>query len=205
MTAKYWDTIHVHDYPWSKVASTYWKRYPNPNSKHVFSEDFVECELRKDGSLYTKRFISKTNSLPSWGEHFFRTRNVPLTEEAVIDPKAQTLTTYTRNIGDLRFWMGVTETVVFRQDPQNVNKTIVEKQAWIESDMYGFRSAIKKFGIDRFKKNSWRATEGFDWVLKEHERKVSPSPPCPAANRKLPHSSVSNIQLNFPSSKVEDL
>ena len=58
----------------------------------------------------------------------FISRFVPLTEEAFVDPSSKTLTTYTRNIGQLRFWMGVTEKVVFRPDPDAPDKnTIVEK------------------------------------------------------------------------------
>lgn len=224
MTARYWDTVHYHNYPWSQVASAYWSRYPNPNSQHVFSEDFVECHLREDERnsgkklLYTKRFISKTNSLPSWGEHFFRTRRVAMTEEAVIDPEARTLTTYTRNIGDLRFWMGVTETVVFRQDPADAGRTVVEKRVWIESDMFGFRSAIKKFGIDRFKKNCVRATEGFEWVLNKIYSANSSSSNSNNINSATSNSAKNSsssggnkIRLSFPnggsgggSSSVED-
>ena len=45
------------------------------------------------------------------------------------------------------------------------NDTHVKKEVWIESDCLGLRSAIKKFGVDRFKKNCVRATDGFEWVL----------------------------------------
>ena len=51
-------------------------------------------------------------------------------------------------------------------DPESDTKTKVFKECWIESDIYGLRSAIKKFGIDRFKKNCSRASEGFEWVLR---------------------------------------
>lgn len=52
--------------------------------------------------LYSKRFLTKTNKLPKWGERFFptsMTRNVFIVEETVVDPRKKTLTTYTRNIG----------------------------------------------------------------------------------------------------------
>ena len=73
------------------------------------------------------------------------------------------MSVYTRNL-NLRVFMGTTEkqTLV----PENTNKTKVIKEVWIESDIYGLRSAIKKFGIDRFKKNCDKASEGFEWVLK---------------------------------------
>ena len=160
---KYWSIIHFHDYAWEKVVSYYWKRYPNPNSQHVFSEDIIDNFIDDQGCLRTKRFISKTNKLPSWGEHLFHTRNVWLVEETIIDPKTKKMSVYTRNL-NLRVFMGTTEkqTIV----PENDNKTKVIKEVWIESDIYGLRSAIKKFGIDRFKKNCDKASEGFEWVLK---------------------------------------
>ena len=39
MSDKYWSTVHYHTFDWNRVVGTYWKRYPNPNSQHVFSED----------------------------------------------------------------------------------------------------------------------------------------------------------------------
>ena len=41
----------------------------------------------------------------------------------------------------------------------------------VESRLYGLRSAVKSFGIERFKNNCARATDGFDYVLKHlHEK-----------------------------------
>ncbi len=59
-----------------QVASFYWRRYPNPRSQHVFSEDVLERRLTEDGRLYTKRLLTKNNKLPSWGRHFFSTKCV---------------------------------------------------------------------------------------------------------------------------------
>ena len=51
--------------------SGFWRRYPNPHSDHVFSEDTVECGVREkkgDGGggggtmLRTKRVIMKVGS-----------------------------------------------------------------------------------------------------------------------------------------------
>jgi len=160
---KYWSTSHFHDFSWEKVVSYYWKRYPNPNSQHVFSEDIISNQIDDKGCLRTKRFISKTNKLPTWGEHLFNTRKVWLVEETIIDPKTREMKVYTRNL-NLRVFMGTTEKQTIL--PVNVNKTKIIKEVWIESDIYGLRSAIKKFGIDRFKKNCDKASEGFEWVLK---------------------------------------
>nr|XP_040577378.1 protein preli-like [Lepeophtheirus salmonis]XP_040577379.1 protein preli-like [Lepeophtheirus salmonis]XP_040577380.1 protein preli-like [Lepeophtheirus salmonis] len=163
MSDMYWKTEHKHNYCWDQVAKGFWKRYPNPNSQHVFSEDIIASNL--EGSvLQTKRVIMKTNKLPSWGRHFFSARRVPVIEEAFIDASKKEIITYTRNIG-LRTFMGTTEKATYLCDKDGNTRVI--KEVWIESDIYGFRRAIKKFGVERFKSNSVKATEGFDFVLRE--------------------------------------
>ena len=43
----------------------------------------------------------------------------------------------------------------------------------MESRLYGLRSAVKNFGIERFKNNCIKATEGFNYVLKHfHEKQL---------------------------------
>ena len=65
--------------------------------------------------------------------------------------------------------MGTTEKVTYKPAKDDL-KTVAMKEVWIESEFYGLRSAIKKFGIDRFKKNCVKATEGFDWVLNRKDK-----------------------------------
>jgi len=163
MTDKYWSTVHYHPYDWNQVVGTYWKRYPNPNSQHVFSEDIISSKIDEKGCLRTKRLITKTNKLPSWGEHLFSTRRVWLIEESIVDQENHKMLIYTRNL-NLRLFMGTTEKVTIVPS-ENEKSTKAIKEAWIESEIYGLRSAIKSFGIDRFKKNCDKATKGFEWVL----------------------------------------
>ena len=61
--------------------------------------------------------------------------------------------------------------VVFKADPSNPSHTLAVKQAWVESNLYGLRSAIKSFGIERFKKNCRNATDGFNHVLEKFHHK----------------------------------
>lgn len=67
------------------------------NSKHVLTEDTLE-RFSCDGKLYSKRLLSKTNSVPKWGERFYNAKSVKIIEESICDPVEKTLTTYTRNI-----------------------------------------------------------------------------------------------------------
>lgn len=59
--------VTILPYCWLAVCKAFFKRYPNPYSAHVLSEDTVHREI-KDGKLLSKRIFSKTakTSLPAW-------------------------------------------------------------------------------------------------------------------------------------------
>jgi len=164
--AKYYNTEHRHPYSWEHVARAIFQRYPNPFASHVLSEDTVYREVLSPGVLYTRRFLTKTNKIPKWGEKFLTgfVRRVPLVEESFVDSVNKTITLYTRNVG-LGNFMTVAEKVVYKASPDDPNTTIAVKEAWVESSFYGLRSAIKNFGVERFKKNCIKATDGFNHVL----------------------------------------
>jgi len=166
--AKYYNTEHKHPYSWEQVSRAIFRRYPNPLASHVLSEDTVYSKLISGNVLYTRRFFMKTNKIPKWGERWMSgfARKVPLIEESFVDRANKTITTYTRNVG-LSNFMTVAEKVVYKECPENPNQTIAVKEAWVESRLYGLRTAIKNFGIERFKMNCVKATDGFNFVLEE--------------------------------------
>ncbi|CAG0891002.1 unnamed protein product [Darwinula stevensoni] len=153
-------------FTWDHVAQAFWRRYPNPHSTHVLTEDTFFQELQGH-KLYSKRLFIKTNKLPKWGEAFVSSRTVCIVEESIVDPKLKSLITYTRNIGFNRA-MTVEEKTVYTADPQHQQWTLAKRQAWISSSLFGFKFAIEAFGLERYKKNATKATLGFMHVLKEN-------------------------------------
>lgn len=99
MAGKYYENSTTFYFNMDQVMQGFWRRYPNPYSSHVLTEDTIEREIRQDGKLYSKRLLTKTNKLPRWGERFFKANSVCIIEESLIDLKTKTLETYTRNIG----------------------------------------------------------------------------------------------------------
>ncbi|XP_043283523.1 PRELI domain-containing protein 1, mitochondrial isoform X2 [Venturia canescens] len=160
---KYYENTTVFQFNWSQVAQGFWQRYPNPHSSHVLSEDTISREVR-DGKLYSKRLLLKTNRVPKWGERFISKNVVKIVEETVVDPKAKMLTSYTRNLGYTKV-MSVIEKVVYRVSEENSEWTVAHRSAWIDSSVFGFSRAIQAFGLDRFKKNCAKMTGGFNYVL----------------------------------------
>ncbi|XP_030388595.1 protein preli-like [Scaptodrosophila lebanonensis] len=156
-------TETVFDYSWRQVVVAYWNRYPNPSSTHVLTEDTIKREVR-DGKLYSRRLLSKTNPVPKWGSRFYNNVPVRIIEDSVLDPVKKTLTTFTRNIG-MKKIMKVDEIVVYSE--QKDGRTLAVRRAYISSQVFGFSRAIRAFGIERFKVNSNKASNGFNYVLRK--------------------------------------
>lgn len=59
----------------------------------------------------------------------------------------------------------VIEKVVYTVSEENPQWTVASRSAWIDSSVYGFSRAIQAFGLDRFKKNCTKMSNGFNYVL----------------------------------------
>lgn len=160
---RYYETTIIFNFTWDQVAQAFWKRYPNPNSKHVLSEDTVARKIEA-GKLFSKRILSKTNSIPKWAERFFSGSHIYIVEESTVDPLNKVLVTYTRNLGYTKV-MSVTEKVVYKVSDTHPGHTIAVRSAWIDSQVTGFSRAICAFGYERFRKNCSKMVGGFNYVL----------------------------------------
>lgn len=147
-------TGHVVNIPFPSLA---------PSSTHVLTEDTISREVR-DGVLYSKRLLSKTNRVPKWGERFYNAKSVKIVEESVCDPKKKVLVTYTRNIAFTKI-MSVTEKVTYEMAAENGAHTVIHRSAMIDSQVFGFSKAIAAFGLERFKKNCNKMVQGYEHVL----------------------------------------
>ena len=144
-----------------------WLRYPNPYSNHVISEDTMTRKVTQDKKLYSQRLLTKTSKIPKWAEWFMgkSAYSICVVEESIVDPKEQTITTYSRNIG-LQTIMTVEEKCVYKRSMENKNWTVCERQAWVNSSMgYGMSYAIQAFGIERFRQSASKTVKGFEHVL----------------------------------------
>jgi len=160
---KYFENCTEYPFTWDQVAQAFWRRYPNPNSKHVLTEDTVSREV-KGGCLLSKRILSKTNSIPNWAKRFINANHVYIIEESYVDTKNKILVTYTRNLGYAKV-MSVIEKVVYKESEDNPGHTEAIRSAWIDSQVRGFSKAICAFGYERFRKNANKMVSGFTYVL----------------------------------------
>ncbi|XP_017045367.1 protein preli-like [Drosophila ficusphila] len=198
-------TETVFDYSWKHVVVAYWNRYPNPSSAHVLTEDTIQREVR-DGKLFSRRLLSKTNPVPKWGARFYNNVPVKIVEDSVLDPVKKTFTTFTRNLGMTKI-MKVDEIVVYSE--QKDGSTLAVRRAYISSQVFGFSRAIRAFGIERFKSNGNKASNGFNHVLRRmfphslvggghHQPAVTPTSSVaevPGATTSAPNSSSNHNNI----------
>ncbi|XP_076004225.1 PRELI domain-containing protein 1, mitochondrial-like [Genypterus blacodes] len=152
---------------WDHVASAFWQRYPNPFSTHVLTEDVVYREVTADHRLLSRRILTKTNRLPRWAERFFPSgiaRSVYIIEDSIVDPVSRSLTTYTWNLNHTTL-MSVEERCVFQGSEEQPASTLIKREAWISSGIYGVSRPIQEFGLARFKSNQVKAMKGLEYAL----------------------------------------
>ncbi|XP_065052109.1 PRELI domain-containing protein 1, mitochondrial-like [Rhopilema esculentum] len=152
-------------YTWDQVSAAFHKRYPNPWSKHVLTEDVVSRCL-EGTKLKTTKLISKTNRLPKWGEKFVSNPTACIVEESIVDPVNKTLITYTRNITYQKL-MVVEEKCEYTKSSDCKDWTLCSRQAWITSKIYGFSRPIEAFGVERYKNNIQKSRKGLEYVLEK--------------------------------------
>ncbi|KAI4457922.1 msf1/px19 related [Holotrichia oblita] len=180
---RYYESTIIFNFTWDQVAQAFWKRYPNPNSKHVLSEDTIVRKI-DSGKLFSKRLLSKTNSIPKWAERFFSGSHIYIVEESTVDPQNKVLVTYTRNLGYTKV-MSITEKVIYKASDTYPGHTVAVRSAWIDSQVTGFSRAICAFGYERFKKNCSKMVGGFNYVLSTMFPLQNMITPHPSATSKL--------------------
>uniref|UniRef100_A0A7M6DPN5 PRELI/MSF1 domain-containing protein n=1 Tax=Clytia hemisphaerica TaxID=252671 RepID=A0A7M6DPN5_9CNID len=158
------ESVQILHHTWLDICSVFYKRYPNPQSKHVLGEDVIKRSLDENNVLKTTRIFAKTNEVPGWLMKFLPTATVYILEESHIDIQNHLITTYTRNITHNTL-LSVEERCVFSIDTDNKELTSVQRRAWIESYFPGLKPVFERFGLSRYNSNIQRMHRGFTSVL----------------------------------------
>nr|XP_020477864.1 PRELI domain-containing protein 1, mitochondrial-like isoform X2 [Monopterus albus]XP_020477865.1 PRELI domain-containing protein 1, mitochondrial-like isoform X2 [Monopterus albus]XP_020477866.1 PRELI domain-containing protein 1, mitochondrial-like isoform X2 [Monopterus albus] len=162
--------------PWHQVLAAFWRRYPNPYSTHVLTEDVLYREVTPSNHLLSRRLLTKTNRLPGWAEHVFprhMARAVYVLEDSIVDPHAHTLITKTWNLNHNKL-MTVVERCLFEEDRSRPSWTKLSREAWISSAIYGLARPIQEFGLSRFKTNQAKAMKGLEYTLSKIQTETPP-------------------------------
>jgi len=195
---KYKSIVDVFNFTWKEVVCGFWLKYPNKFSKHVLSEDVLERKVLTNGNLRTVRLLAKTNSIPSWGKYIWKNRKnvVYIVEESIVDPCSEKMQVYSYNISYKNIMESCDKLTITSTEGAKDESSVL-REGWISSQLKGFRSVIRNFGIQRWKSNGKKATEGFMLTLQEQRDAKndtsSHQPPAKSAVNDL----LKNSPVNF--------
>lgn len=107
---------------WEAVSLAMFQKYPNPFATHVLSTDIISRHLDDQGRLHTIRLLLKTggSGVPSWLAALIKSREAYVVEESVVDPRAGTMETSTRNLSHRRF-MSIEEVQKFSRSAEDTD------------------------------------------------------------------------------------
>jgi len=153
------------NFRWDQVCSSLFRRYPNPWSAHVLTEDVISREV-EGPILKTFRIITKTNRLPKVLDRFVACNVGFVVEESHINREKQSIVTYTRNMS-LKSVLVVDERCEYTVSPDSTSWTLMKRQAWFMSSMYGLRRRLEGKAMERYRNNVAKTVQGLEYILKK--------------------------------------
>jgi len=88
----------------------------------------------------------------------------------------------------------VEETCVYRPDKDDESRTICEKKVVARGDLFGFKTTLETFAIQRYKKNHELASLGLEFIL--HKLYLPQLPPPPITGIKTPDTRTFSRKLS---------
>ncbi|CAI4055619.1 hypothetical protein N7582_000386 [Saccharomyces uvarum] len=157
------------DYPWEKVTTANWMKYPNKSSTHVIAVDVLRRELQEHGDvLLTERLITISQNAPRWMSILVGNTNLAYVREvSTIDRRNRSMTMRSCNM-TFPHILKCYETVTYAPHPKNPsNMTLFKQDAKFISGIPTqiFSRKVENWGVKRFSDNAMKGKVGFDSIL----------------------------------------
>eukprot|EP00127_Corallochytrium_limacisporum_P007070 Clim_evm30s241 gene=Clim_evmTU30s241 len=163
---RFFSSLATYKAPWEEVTAAFWRKYPNPHSRHVLSTDLLDRRVDEaEGKMYSTRLLLKTKKVPAVAQRFVSGGKAWVIEKSVVDSKAKTMETTTQNL-TYKNVLSVCETVTYRPHPDNPRQwTETETRAKIVSSISVFHPIVESFGLERFKTQYEQTKVGLQYVI----------------------------------------
>lgn len=166
------ENSHTFSHDFKTVTFAYLNRYPNPYALHVLSQDTLETKVDADGCLQTTKFIIKRGRLPKFMMPFLGgSLDSWIIEKTYINPKTETMLTYTSNI-DHRKFIRVEEFLRYTGNKDGETTNVVSKVKF-SSNLIGFKQRIEEWSRNKFSKNFSNSREGLKFVMNRFKESSS--------------------------------
>jgi len=162
---KVWSQEHVFDHPWHAVVEAAWRKYPNPLKPEVVGLDVVDRKVDANGILKTNRVITTEWHIPTWVSKLIGLRNPSHSyERSEVDLKQRHMTLQTRNLNCTNF-VSVDEKLVYRPDPENAEKTLLEQSAVVSIRGIPLIDYMENLLASTMSNNANKGRQAMEWVI----------------------------------------
>ncbi|CAL8074063.1 unnamed protein product [Calicophoron daubneyi] len=172
MPLSVWQTL---GFSWDFVVSLYWDKYPNPQSKHVLTEDVIERRLLPGWKLYTKRLMVKRSfgSIPGWLRRLIGGARELIVEESIVDMGSRRFEVVTRNVGTFTRYATILEYCLYSPSTSVSTDTTIFRALHVDvGSNHTLRYPITYFLSRRYPSKAKSALVGFEWVCQLHKGKT---------------------------------
>jgi hypothetical protein len=160
---KIWSTEHIFNHSWETVVTAALQKYPNPMNPSVLGVDVVDRQIN-NGIINSHRlFTTRWNFQPWIVKLLGGDRLCHASEHSVVDNNNKTLILRTRNL-TFNSILNVDETLVYKQDPSNPNKTILSQEATITVKNVPLTNYMETLVESTISGNAHKGRQAIEWV-----------------------------------------
>jgi len=162
------DTLnHTFQHSWKDISLASWRKYPHPSRPDVESIDLLKRDYDPEtGILKTTRLLTMKVNIPGWLERITGGPRAYFIEEAVIDPRNNTMTLTAKN-ASLDHLMIMQETCRYTPHPLNRKWTDFTQEAKITAFPYGVSRRIEDLAVQTFRQNASKGRELMEQAIKK--------------------------------------
>jgi hypothetical protein len=162
---KIWSNEHIFNHSWDTVVQAAIQKYPNPMNPSVMGIDVVDRQVNNIGIIKTHRLFTTKWNLQPWASKILGgDRLCHASEHSEIDANKKTLTLRTRNLTFSNI-LNVDETLVYKQDPNDENKTILTQEANISVKNVPLTSYLETVIANTMTSNAQKGRLAIEWVI----------------------------------------
>ncbi|GAM16855.1 hypothetical protein SAMD00019534_000300, partial [Acytostelium subglobosum LB1] len=167
------DTIyHTYKHRWNDISLASWRKYPCPDRPDVLSVDMLTKDLDPvTGVLKCTRLMICKGSMPSWLVPILGSNECFFYEEAIVDPKTQTMVLKSKNLSFSNI-LGLEEVCTYTPDPNNNEWTHFKQEATVTASIFGVAKKVESFCLDKFKANAQKGRNVMEQAILKVKREA---------------------------------
>ncbi|XP_040568685.1 PRELI domain containing protein 3A [Lepeophtheirus salmonis] len=162
------NTEHVFNHPWETLATSQWRKYPNPHNTSVLRTDVVDRQVSSDGILETQRLICSDWALAPWVQKILGVPNrvCYAHEFSRVDSESRKMELTTVNLSFCNF-VNMIEKMSYIPDPDSPSdRTIMKQETIVTVRGVPLTSYMESIILNTAQNNAHKGRKAMEWVVK---------------------------------------